>query len=89
MDVHWGGFGFLDENEAVDAILWYGLSAGFFGNPGYMICLLFFSPVVVTATYLCEPFLSQLFGYLMEIDKFPGVMTWVGTIFAVIGILLL
>lgn len=89
MDAEWGGFGFLDQNEAVAAILWYGLSAGFFGNPGYIICLLFFSPVVVTATYLFEPFLGQLFGYLMEIDHFPGFLTWLGTFLVLIGILLI
>ena len=89
LDTHWGGFGFLDEGEAFAAIVCYGLSAGFFGNAGYVICLLFFSPVIVSACFLVEPFLSQMFGYWMDIDRFPGWLTWFGTFLVLIGILLI
>ena len=89
LDPHWGGFGFLDEGEAFAAIVCYGLSCGFFGNAGYVICLLFFSPVIVSACFLFEPFLSQMFGYWMDIDRFPGWLTWVGTFLVLVGILLI
>ena len=89
LDIQWGGFGFCDENQAVKAILFYGLSAGFFGNAGYVICLLFFSPVIVSACFLFEPFLGQFIGYWMGIDHFPGWLTWVGTFLVLVGILLI
>lgn len=89
MDVNWGGFGFFDKEEAFAAIVCYGLSAGFFGNAGYVICLLFFSPVIVSACFLFEPFLGQLFGYWMDIDRFPGWLTWLGTFLVLVGILLI
>lgn len=89
LDVNWGGFGFLDSDEAFAAIVCYGLSCGFFGNAGYVICLLFFSPVIVSACFLLEPFLGQMIGYLMDIDHFPGWLTWIGTLLVLIGILLI
>ena len=71
------------------AILGFGLSAGFFGNAGYVICLIFFSPVIVSASFLLEPFIGQLVGYWMDIDHFPGWATWVGTSLACVGVLMI
>ena len=87
LDPLWGGFGFAHKDEVFAAFVCFGTSAGFFGNAGYVICLLFFSPVIVSATFLFEPFLGQLIGYLMKIDKFPGWMTIIGTVLVLIGVL--
>jgi len=42
----------------VEGLLAYGLSTGLFGNAGYLTCLLFYPPVVVSALYLLEPIIS-------------------------------
>ena len=65
----------------------FGPAAGFFGNAGYVICLLFYSPVIVSACYLLEPFISQVIGYWIGIDRLPGWGTWVGTSVILVGIL--
>ena len=51
-----------------------------------MVCLVFFSPVIVSAAYLFEPFIGQLLGYWLGIDLMPGVATWLGTFIATIGV---
>ena len=55
IDSVWGCFGFLNSEDFVSNILVFGLSAGFFGNTGYIISLAFFSPAVISATFLLEP----------------------------------
>lgn len=87
MDRERGGFGLLDPEEVFAAFICFGSTSGFFGSSGYVICLLFFSPVIVSASFLFEPFLGQLIGYWMEIDHFPGWSTWVGTLCVLIGVL--
>ena len=86
-DAEWGGFGFLNKDKFFDTFFIFGMSAGFWGSAGYIISLLFFSPVIVSASFLTEPFLGQLFGYWMNIDAFPGLMTWLGTLLVCLGIL--
>ena len=88
-DKHWGAFGFLNEDQIVEGLLAYGLSTGLFGNAGYLACLLFYPPVVVSAFYLIEPIVSEFCGFVLGIDKFPGWATWLGTFFVIIGILFL
>ena len=87
-DVIWGGFGYFTKEEFVNGFLWYGQSAGFWGLAGYKICLLFFTPFVIASAFLTEVFISQLFGYLLNINKFPGYSTCVGTVIVIIGSLL-
>lgn len=86
-DAEWGGFGFFNKDKFFDTFFVFGMSAGFWGSAGYIISLLFFSPVIVSASFLTEPFLGQLFGYWMNIDAFPGLMTWSGTVLVCLGIL--
>ena len=82
-----GAFGFFHPDEAFVALVYYGPAAGFWGNAGYVISLLFFSPVIVSATMLLEPFVGQMIGYWMGIDLLPGWATWVGTTLVFVGIL--
>ena len=58
LDTVWGCFGFLNKEEVIESFLVFGMAAGFFGNAGYVICLKFFSPVVVSAVFLVEPLLA-------------------------------
>ena len=86
-DKMFGAFGWLNEDEALVAILCFGPTAGFWGNAGYVVALLFFSPVIVSASFLFEPFIGQIVGFLMDIDHLPGWLTWVGTCLVFCGIL--
>ena len=67
-----GVFGFFDRSQALVAFIPYGIFASFFGNVGYVISQFFFSPVIATSALLLEAPLSQVIGYWMHIDKFPG-----------------
>ena len=54
---------------------------------GSVICLLYFSEAVMTSMLLVQPFVGQLFGYFAKIDRFPGLLTWLGSSVIVLGIL--
>ena len=64
----------------------YGIFCSFFGSAGYVLCLLFYSPVVTSNAYLLEPFIAQALGYYLGLDQMPGLMTFLGTLMAVVGI---
>jgi drug/metabolite transporter (DMT)-like permease len=87
-DINFGCLGFLnlaDNNLLVLGM--YALFASFFGSAGYVLCLLFYSPLVTSNAYLLEPFFAQMLGFILGLDKLPGLMTLLGTIFAVFGIM--
>ena len=86
LDREWGGFGLLNSEEALYAFLCLGLTVGFWGSLGYVFSLIFFSPVIVSATLLFLPFISQMLGYWLNIDYFPGWLTWTGNVCAFIGL---
>ena len=56
------------------------------GSAGYVLCLLFYSPLVVSNSYMLEPFIAQLLGYAIGLDKFPGIFTFIGAIITLYGI---
>ena len=82
----WGAFGLFHHDQL--SVTWglYGPSHGFFGNAGYLICLNYFSPVIVSAAFLMEPSIGQCIGYWFDIDKLPSWMTWLGALGVIIGI---
>jgi len=58
-DVETGCFGFLNVfNQPLLPIACYALLASFFGSAGYVLCLLFYSPLVTSNAYLLEPFFA-------------------------------
>ena len=71
------------------ALVPYGILASFFGSAGYVFCLLFYSPVVTSNSYLIEPFIAQALGFAFGVDKIPGPMTLLGTLLAIAGIMYL
>ena len=87
LDPYWGGFGYFNSDEAFYALFCFGMTGGFWGSLGYVISLLFFSPVIVSASFLFEPFVGQMIGYWMDIDHFPGWLTWTGTFCVFFGVL--
>jgi hypothetical protein len=48
--------------------------------------MLFYEPLVVSSCLLMEPFVAQFYGYVMGIDKFPGVITFLGAFVIIYGI---
>jgi hypothetical protein len=82
-----GCLGFLNPNQPLLPLLLYALFASFFGSAGYTLCLLFFSPLVTCNAYLVEPLLAQILGYGVGLDKLPGFLTAIGTVFAIYGIM--
>ena len=72
MDKYVGLFGFFDRSQALIALIPFALLGGFFGGTGYVIATKFFPPVVTATALLVELPISQLIGYYLGIDKFPG-----------------
>lgn len=89
VDPVWGCFGFLSGEDVINNLFVFGLSAGFFGNTGYVISLAFFSPAVISATFLLEPAIAQFLGWMTGVDHLPSYMTWIGTALVMLGIFLI
>ena len=89
MDKKLSTMGMFHPDEFVTVFFIFGPSAGFLGNMGYLCALKFHSTIVVSGSFLFEPLVSQLFGYFLDIDKFPGWMTWVGAFCVFLGIALI
>lgn len=85
-DMQYGCLGFLNPNNDPWLIGAYALFASFFGSAGYVLCLLFFSPLVTSNAFLVEPFFAQVVGYSMGLDKMPGLVTFLATVSAITGI---
>ena len=86
-DAETGCLGFLNIfSNPILPLFSYALFASFFGSAGYILCLLFYSPLVTSNAYLVEPFFAQLLGFGLGLDRLPGLMTAFGTLFAVAGI---
>lgn len=58
-DVNTGCLGFLNlANNNLFTLAMYGIFCSFFGSAGYVLCLLFYSPLVTSNAYLIEPFIA-------------------------------
>lgn len=77
----------MNPNQPLMQLFFFGLFASFLGSAGYTLSLLFYSPLVTCNAYLIEPLLAQTLGYLLGLDKLPGFMTAIGTVFAIYGIM--
>jgi hypothetical protein len=55
MNANNGSFGFLNPECAYTAFVPFGLFSTVCGNAGYIVCLVFFSPIVVSSSFLMEP----------------------------------
>ena len=81
-----GLFGFLNPQCAFVAFVPYGIFCSLFCNAGLIISLLFFSPLVVSGSFLLQPLFAQVLGTVIGIDKPPGTLTIVGTLSIIFGI---
>jgi drug/metabolite transporter (DMT)-like permease len=57
-DMNTGCLGFFDPRIAFIAFIPFGIFCSIMGSAGYVICLLFYSPLVVSNAYLIEPFIA-------------------------------
>jgi hypothetical protein len=78
--------GFLNPYQPLLPLFAYWILASFFGNAGYTLSLLFYSPLVVSNASLVEPLLAETLGFLLGLDALPGFLTLIGTVFAIYGI---
>ena len=67
-DMETGCMGFFDPRIAFIAFVPFGIFCSIMGSAGYVISLLFYSPLVVSNCYLVEPFIAQILGYVLGID---------------------
>lgn len=86
IDKNYGCFGFFSSEAAFMAFVPFGLVSALLGSAGYVICLLFFSPLVCTNAFLLQPYVAQILGYAFGIDSFPGFLTILGTLMTGVGI---
>eukprot|EP00347_Sterkiella_histriomuscorum_P001845 403370459 len=82
-----GVFGFFDRSYALYTIFVCGMITGSVSIYSAAVSLKYFPPVLLLIAYLFEPLISQLISCLMRIDKAPGLLTYLGGIFTLIGIL--
>ena len=54
----YGIFGFLNSECAFTAFIPYGIFCSVFASAGCIVCLLFFYPLVVSTSFLLEPFIA-------------------------------
>jgi hypothetical protein len=58
IDMNYGCIGFLNPGNNPRLIASYALLASFFGSAGYVLSLLFYSPLVTSNAFLVEPFFA-------------------------------
>jgi drug/metabolite transporter (DMT)-like permease len=85
-DMDIGCLGFFDSRIALIAFIPFGIFCSIMGSAGYVACLIFYSPLVVSNAYLVEPFLAQLLGYYLGFDNCPGILTVFGSAMTIVGI---
>jgi hypothetical protein len=85
-DPQFGVFGFMDSETWVYSYFGFGLFAGLGYSACSVLALLFFSPLVVSNAFLFEPLVAQLEGYLLGLDRMPGVITLACSGLAVSGL---
>jgi hypothetical protein len=88
-DPYYGCFGFLHKDHLFINLFLNGFLASLCGSAGYIVSLLFFTPVVTTNAFLVEPFLAQMLGYLTGLDNLPGAMTLIGAVVTVTSIFMI
>ena len=79
-----GIFGFLRPENWFIGILMCSICGGFWVYSGYVISMFYFSPLALMNTLLIEPITSQVAGVFLEIDEWPGALTWIGVV--VVGV---
>lgn len=85
-----GCFGFLNvfEQPFLPLLVNFFFSS-ILASSGYVVCLVFHSPLIVANAQLLEPPGAQVLGFVWGLDKLPGPLTYSGAVFALLGISLI
>jgi drug/metabolite transporter (DMT)-like permease len=86
---HTGIFGFLSSHQCLYIFVIVGLFTGATMYASQGIALNYFSPLVMASAYLLEPLISQSLGCLLNLDKIPGIFTFLGTSISLGGIFMI
>lgn len=81
-----GLFGFIYYEDPIYVIFAFGFMSGAVIYATYGYVLDYFSPVTLCTAFLFEPFISQIIGCLMGLDKSPGITTVLGTLITLAGL---
>ncbi|KAF0687138.1 Aste57867_21109 [Aphanomyces stellatus] len=55
------------------------------GTVGYIAVMKYFDPIVVSVVMLLEPILATAIGVVVGVDVVPGLLTWMGGFFVIVG----
>ncbi|CDW85422.1 UNKNOWN [Stylonychia lemnae] len=86
-NTHTGVFGFISKEYFLYTFFALGLFCGAMSIYTATLVLKYYPAVVLLITSLFEPLLCQAISCLMNIDKAPGLMTYLGGMLTLIGIL--
>lgn len=82
-----GCLGFMNSETWMFAYLVLGFFSSVCFSMGTILSTLFFSPLVVANVFLLEPVVAQIIGFVLGLDKMPGILTFFGISLAMIGVL--
>jgi len=70
------------------AIVYLALGPGLVGHTGINGVLRWFPPLVISVAVLFEPLIGSLIGWFLGTTEMPGLYTWIGGIFLILGVIL-
>jgi len=70
------------------AIAYLAFGPGLVGHTGINGVLRWFPPLVISVAVLFEPLIGSLIGWFLGTTNVPGVYTWIGGIFLILGVIL-
>ena len=70
------------------AIAYLAIGPGLIGHTGINGVLRWFPPLVISVAVLFEPLIGSLIGWFLGTTNVPGVYTWLGGIFLILGVIM-
>lgn len=70
------------------AIAYLAIGPGLVGHTGINGVLRWFPPLVISVAVLFEPLIGSLIGWFLGTTNVPGVYTWIGGIFLILGVIM-
>ena len=70
------------------AIAYLAIGPGLIGHTGINGVLRWFPPLVISVAVLFEPLIGSLIGWLLGTTDMPGIYTWLGGIFLILGVMM-
>ena len=77
-------FGWMD-SAWILLVLYLAIGPGLLGHTGINASLKWLPPLVISVSVVLEPILGGILGWLIGVQEIPGVWTWLGGPFMIIG----